>query len=74
LPLDLTEAERVALLNLLTETIETSRYPLSPRMQTLRAILAKLGPATAIGRWNRSSRRDLHRDGRGARAQRRLAA
>jgi len=30
-------------------------------MQTLRAILAKLGPATRIGRWNRSRRRDLPR-------------
>jgi hypothetical protein len=31
LPLDLTEAERFALVNLLTETVETSRYLLSPR-------------------------------------------
>jgi hypothetical protein len=41
------QTERFALPNLLTETIETSRYPLSPRMQTLRAILAKLGPAAS---------------------------
>jgi len=42
--LDLTDAETLALLNLLTETIEGDRYPLSPRIQTLRAILAKFGP------------------------------
>ena len=42
--IDLTEAERVALVNLLTETIETSRYPPSPRIQTLRTILEKLEP------------------------------
>jgi hypothetical protein len=42
--LDLTDAETLALLNLLTETIEADRYPLSPRIQTLRAILAKFGP------------------------------
>ena len=29
------------LLNLLTETIEAARYPLSPRIQTLRRLLAK---------------------------------
>jgi hypothetical protein len=42
--LDLTEEETSALLNLLTETIENDRYPLSPRIQTLRRILAKFGP------------------------------
>src|SRR5437667_24610 len=42
--LDLTDEETLALLNLLTETIETDRYPLSPRVQTLRGILAKFGP------------------------------
>jgi hypothetical protein len=34
--LDLTDEEALALLNLLTETIENDRYPLSPRVQTLR--------------------------------------
>jgi len=42
--LDLTGEETFALLNLLTETIENNRYPLSPRIQTLRGILAKFGP------------------------------
>ena len=42
--LDLTDEETFALLNLLTETIENDRYPLSPRIQTLRGILAKFGP------------------------------
>ena len=41
---DLTNAETLALLNLLSETIEADRYPLSPRIQKLRAILAKLAP------------------------------
>jgi hypothetical protein len=42
--LDLTDKESFALLNLLTETIENDRYPLSPRIQTFRGILAKFGP------------------------------
>jgi len=45
LPLELTEPERFALRNLLAKTIETSHYPLSPRILTLKAILAKLVPA-----------------------------
>jgi len=44
LPLDLTEAERFALRNLIAKTIETSHYPMSPRILTLKAILAKLVP------------------------------
>jgi hypothetical protein len=42
--LDLTDDETFALLNLLTETIENDRFPLSPRIQILRGILAKFGP------------------------------
>ena len=42
--LDLSNEETLALLNLLTQTIENDRYPLSPRVQTLRGILAKFGP------------------------------
>jgi hypothetical protein len=42
--LDLTDEETFALLNLLTEAIEADRYPLSPCIQLLRAILAKFGP------------------------------
>ena len=41
--LDLSDEETLALLNLLTQTIENDRYPLSPRIQTLRGILAKFG-------------------------------
>ena len=40
--LDLTDEETLALLNLLVETIEADKFPLSPRVQILRAILAKL--------------------------------
>jgi hypothetical protein len=36
--------ETLALLNLFTRTIENDRYPLSPRIQALRGILAKFGP------------------------------
>jgi hypothetical protein len=39
---DLTDEETLALLNLLPETIEADRYPLSPRVRMLRAIRAKL--------------------------------
>jgi hypothetical protein len=42
--LDLTDEEEPALLNLLTETIENDRYPLSTRIRVLRDILAKFGP------------------------------
>jgi hypothetical protein len=42
--LDLTDEETRALLNLLVETIEADKYPLAPRAQILRAILAKFGP------------------------------
>ena len=42
---DLTDEEASALRNLLTQTIENDRYPLPPRIQTLRGILAKFGPS-----------------------------
>ena len=42
--LDLTDEEMLALLNLLTETIETDRYPFLQRIRTLRGILTKFGP------------------------------
>jgi hypothetical protein len=41
---DLTDEETFALLNLLTKTVENDRYPLSPRIQILRGILAKFSP------------------------------
>jgi hypothetical protein len=49
LPLDLTNVERFALRNLLAKTIETSHYPLSQRILTLKAILAKIVPISALG-------------------------
>ena len=41
--LDLTDQEPRAL-QVVDHAIETDRYPLSPRIQTLRPILAKFGP------------------------------
>jgi hypothetical protein len=42
--LELTEDEAAALFALLTRTINDDRYPLSPRIRALKAILAKLKP------------------------------
>jgi hypothetical protein len=42
--LDLTEEETDALAKLLSRTIDDDRYPLSPRIQTLKGILAKIRP------------------------------
>jgi hypothetical protein len=42
--LDLTDEEIAALARLLTNTIDADRYPLSPRIQTLKGILAKIRP------------------------------
>ena len=42
--LDLTDDETTALARLLTNTIDDDRYPLSPRIQTLKAILGKIRP------------------------------
>jgi hypothetical protein len=44
--LDLTDAETGALARLLSQTINSHRY-LSPRVQTLRGILAKIRPEPA---------------------------
>ena len=41
--LDLSDEETRALLNVLVEVIEADRYPLSPRVRLLQAILAKCG-------------------------------
>ena len=41
--MDLTDQETFALLNLLVDTIEADRYPMSPRIRLLRDILAKCG-------------------------------
>ena len=42
--LDLTEEETEALAKLLSRTIDDDRYPLSPRVQNLKGILAKIRP------------------------------
>lgn len=42
--LDLTEQETAALARLLSNAIDADRFPLSPRVQTLNAILAKIRP------------------------------
>ena len=42
--LDLTEEETDALTRLLSRTIDDDRYPLSPRIQTLKAVLGKIRP------------------------------
>jgi hypothetical protein len=44
---DLTDEETDALARLLRRTIDDDRYPLSPRVQTLKAILAKIQPEPA---------------------------
>jgi hypothetical protein len=44
MPLDLTDAEKFALIDLLKHEIDSARYPLSPRVQTLPGILEKLEP------------------------------
>jgi hypothetical protein len=45
--LDLSDEESAALARLLTNTIDADRYPLSPRVQTLKAILGKIRPEPA---------------------------
>ena len=42
--LDLTDEETDVLAKLLSRTIDDDGYPLSPRIQTLKTILAKLRP------------------------------
>ncbi len=49
-PLNLDDAERAILL---TETIARDRVPLSPRIKSLRAILAKLEPSKPARRRSR---------------------
>jgi hypothetical protein len=44
MPLDLTEDEHRALLELLRRTLDDERFFLAPRLAALKAILAKLDP------------------------------
>ena len=41
---DLNDEETASLSRLLSQTIDSDRYPLSPRVQTLKDILAKIRP------------------------------
>jgi hypothetical protein len=45
--LDLTNDETAAFTRLLTNTVDADRYPLSPRIQTLKAVLGKIRPEPA---------------------------
>jgi hypothetical protein len=44
MPVEFTEDDNAALIDLLRSTIATDPFPLSPRIRKLRAILAKLDP------------------------------
>jgi hypothetical protein len=46
--LDLPEEEKLALADPLKRTIADDRYPLSPRIHTLKGILAKIEPPPAV--------------------------
>jgi hypothetical protein len=46
--MELSEVERAALVELLRQTIGASRYPLSPRVKMLKAVLAKMEPPAPI--------------------------
>jgi hypothetical protein len=48
--LDLTDDEKLALAAELKRTIAEDRYPLSPRIRTLEAILAKVEPPSTVTR------------------------
>ena len=56
--LDLTDEEARALLNLLVDAVEGDRYPMSPRIRTLRAILLKFGE---VGELSPELTQRLHR-------------
>lgn len=43
--LDLSDEEKLALVELLKRTISNDPYPLSPRIRTLKAILARIEPS-----------------------------
>jgi hypothetical protein len=51
--LDLSDEETAALARLLTTTIDDNRYPFSPRIQTLKAILARSGRSQCGSRCRR---------------------
>lgn len=58
MPIDLTDEERQALINMLTVEIEQSKLPLSPRIEQLKRIRAKLrGEEPAPGDADASKRK-----------------
>jgi hypothetical protein len=66
--LDLTDEETATLARLLMETIDGDRYPLSPRILTLKAILAKIRPEPVrkpSRRCSITSRRERRQQGDG---------
>jgi hypothetical protein len=72
---DLDDEQVRALLNLLVDAIEADKYPLSPRVQLLRQILAKFGeiggPAPPPpARPPTPQEQDPHRSPRGGRRRR----
>ena len=75
--LDLTDEETAALERLLGETINADRYPLSLRILTLKAILARSGPSPCANlsrRCSITSRRRKADIGDAARSLARLGA
>jgi hypothetical protein len=48
MPIDLTDDEKAALIDILVGVIEHDPFPLSQRSQRLRAILAKLRPVPEL--------------------------
>jgi hypothetical protein len=58
-PQDLTDDEKAALVDLLAGVIESDRFPLSPRVQLLRRILAKLRDNPAAATVERETTRPL---------------
>jgi hypothetical protein len=49
MPRDLTDDDKAILIELLRETIERDRFPLSPKVKRLKAILAKFAPPAVTG-------------------------
>jgi len=68
--LDLTDEEASALRKLLADAIEYDRYPLSPRVQALRRILAKLEPIAPPPPPARAPTQDARRGARRSRQSR----
>ena len=59
--IDLTDAERSAIVGLLREYIRTQRYPLAPHLEPAKSALAKLAPADVIPKSPAGPRRKAKR-------------